>query len=222
MRGPLSSVVNEPMKTPDAILLLKRRLGDAVVELPAFRGEAGVSVPRECIREACRLLRDEAGFEMLTDLSGVDNTGCTPRFEVHYLATSLAGCSRLRLITGVPEEDPVVASVCEVWATANWHEREAYDMFGLRFAGHPDLRRILMWEGYPHHPLRKEFPVAGLPASLPATAEEAGTVESAPMAGGPFVAGIGTPSSTRREPAACDTAAGRDRAVREPARKEEI
>jgi NADH-quinone oxidoreductase subunit C len=210
------------MNVPAAIVMLKERLGAAVTEIPPFRGESGVTLPREGIVEACRLLKTECAYDMLTDLSGVDNADATPRFEVHYLLYSLSDRCRLRLVVGVPEEDPVVDSVSGIWGTANWHEREAYDMFGLRFKGHPDLRRILMWDGYPHHPLRKDFPVAGLPADLPATAVDAGMVESAPMAGGPFVAATGTPASARREPFACDTAAQRDRAVKDPDRKEEI
>lgn len=210
------------MNCPDAISLLKERLGRDMTEIPSFRGESGVCLPRERIVEACRLLKTEGAYDMLTDLSGVDNAEATPRFAVHYLLYSLADRCRLRLVIGVPEADPVVDSVTGIWATANWHEREAYDMFGLRFKGHPDLRRILMWDGYPHHPLRKDFPVAGLPADLPVTAVDAGTVESAPMAGGPFVAASGSPASSRREPFACDTAAHRDRAVTDPDRKEEI
>ncbi len=210
------------MNTPDAISCLKSHLGMDVEELPLFRGESGVRIPRGRLMEACRILKAECGFDMLTDVSGLDNFGDVPRYEVHYLLYSLAHLSRLRLVIGVPEEDPVVDSLVSLWGTANWHEREAFDMFGLRFAGHPDLRRILMWDGYPHFPLRKDFPVAGLPAELPVTAMDAGTVEAAPMAGGPFVASIGSPSSTRREPRACDTAASRNERVKDPDRKEEI
>jgi len=210
------------MKSPDPITLLKDRFGGEAIVQPEFRGETGVYLPRTRIAEACRLLKTEGGFDMLTDLSGVDFPGETPRFEVHYLLYSFSCGRRLRLVTGVPEEDPHVDSVSGIWATANWHEREAFDMFGLCFDGHPDLRRILMWDGYPHHPLRKDFPVAGLPSDLPVTAEDAGSVEAAPMAGGPFVATSGTTRATRREPLACDTAAERDRLVRDPHRKEEI
>jgi NADH-quinone oxidoreductase subunit C len=187
-----------------------------------FRAEYGVRCPRERLLDVSRVLRTECGYDVLTDLTGLDRFGEHPRFEVQYLVTSLPSAARLRLAVGVPEEDPVVDSVCAIWGTANWHEREAYDMLGLRFKGHPDLRRILMWDGYPYHPLRKDFPVAGLPADLPATAVEAGTVETAPMAGGPFAAATGTPMSARREPRACDTAAERDGAVTDPHRKEEI
>jgi len=100
--------------------------------------------------------------------------------------------------------------VTGVWRTADWHEREAFDMFGIRFRGHPNLKRIIMWEGYPHFPLRKDFPAAGLPAELPATAQNAGMAQPAPMDGGPFVAVIGTDKSVRREPRANDTMAERD------------
>ena len=210
------------MNCPDAISLLISRFSGEARELPAFRDELGVSLSRERILEACRILKAECGFDMLTDLSGVDNQGRLPRFEVHYLLYSLSSHARLRLTIRVPEEDLSVDSVTAVWPTADWHEREAYDMFGLTFKGHPDLRRILMWDGYPYYPLRKDFPVAGLPADLPSTAVNAGMAETAPMEGGPFVAGIGNLSSTRREPRACETAAQRDRSVREPDHREEI
>jgi NADH-quinone oxidoreductase subunit C len=86
--------------------------------------------------------------------------------------------------------------VTTVWRTANWHEREIYDMMGVRFRGHPDLRRILMWEGYPYHPLRKDFPLAGKPTDLP----EVAFTKSAPLEGGPFVTVSGCKDSTVREP----------------------
>ena len=210
------------MHLPDAIAHLTRRFGDDVAELPEFRGEAGMRVNRARILDVCRVLKSECAFDMLTDLSGVDNQGEAPRFEVHYLAYSLTHRCRLRLKVGVPEEDPTVDSVTGVWPTANWHEREAYDMFGLRFRGHPDLRRILMWEGYPHHPLRKDFPLAGLPAELPATAVNAGAAEPARMAGGPFVAAGGTVSAVKREPRARRGAADLERQAAEPDRQEEV
>lgn len=210
------------MNTFEAIAFLKSRFGAEVSELAEFRGECGVRLPRERVAEACRLLKTECGFDMLTDLSGVDHAGQAPRFEVHYQLYAFVSRCRLRVVTALPADDAVVDSVCGVWATANWHEREAFDMFGIRFPGHPDLRRILMWDGYPHHPLRKDFPVAGLPAELPATAVDTGSVEAAPMVGGPFVAATGSPLSTRREPRACETAWERNALVSDPHRKEEV
>ena len=102
----------------------------------------------------------------------------------------------LRLRTAVSEEKSELPTVTTVWRTADWHEREAFDMMGIRFGGHPDLRRILMWEGYPYFPLRKDFPLAGKPSDLP----EVAFTKPAPQEGGPFVTLPGGGNSTVREP----------------------
>jgi NADH-quinone oxidoreductase subunit C len=104
----------------------------------------------------------------------------------------------LRLKLRVSEEDPTVDTVSDIWPTANWHEREIWDMMGLRFNNHPDLRRILMWEGYPYFPLRKEFPLEGLPSDMPDVA----FTSAAPMEGGPFVTQPSTATAKDREPRA--------------------
>jgi NADH:ubiquinone oxidoreductase subunit C len=114
-------------------------------------------------------------------------------FEVLYHLYSVQKNHRLRLKVRLREND-TVDSVTPVWPGANWPEREAYDLVGVRFHGHPDLRRILMWEGYPYHPLRKEFPLAGLPVDS--------VVRPAPMAGGPFVTSPGEKTTVDREPRA--------------------
>ena len=201
---------------------LKAKFGAEIGEQPEFRGECGVTVTRAKILEVCRFLKTDCGFDMLTDLTGVDNLGAEPRFEVHYLVYALAQHERLRLVVSAPADDAVVDSVVSVWSTADWHEREAFDLLGITFRGHPNLKRIIMWEGYPHFPLRKDFPVAGLPANLPATARDAGAAQSAPMEGGPFVAGIGAAGAPRREPRAIDTAAERDEKTAHPGHQEEI
>jgi NADH-quinone oxidoreductase subunit C len=172
-----------------------------------FRGEMTVRLPREKILEACRYLKNDCGFDMLVDLSGVDNFGDEVRYEVVYHLCSIANGQVLRLKISVPEDDLIVDSVVEIWKTADWHEREAFDMFGIRFRNHPNLKRILMWDGYPYFPLRKDFPLAGIQTELPDYAENAGKVEAANMLGGPFFGGSGTNSSRRREPRQYDTPA---------------
>lgn len=131
---------------------------------------------------------------MLMDLTAVDyGTKAPSRFELIYHLFNPQTHEMLRVASFCESNAvPAAPSAVDLWPAANWHERECYDFFGIRFEEHPDLRRILMWEGYPYHPLRKDFPIAGLPVPLPAedVAEETGAaVLSAPMMGGPFVAG---------------------------------
>lgn len=209
--------------TPASVVAkLRERFGDAIREATELRGQTGVTVAREKIVEIGRFLKVECGFNMLTDLAGVDNYGEEPRFEVDYTLYSFAHRFWLRLKVRVTETDMTVDSVTGVWQTANWHEREAFDMFGLKFRGHPNLRRILMWDGYPHHPMRKDFPLAGMEAELPETAVNAGKVEVAPMLGGPFVAGAGERSSILREPRQRDTSAEQVEALKKPSKEELI
>ncbi len=210
------------MNLQTAIDRLKVRLSGAVSDPVEFRGETTLTVSREKIVPACEFLKKECRFDMLTDLSGVDNYGEDPRYEVDYLLYSLAERCHLRLKVRVSEDDMIVDSVTSVWRGADWHEREAFDMFGIRFRGHPNLKRILMWEGYPHHPLRKDFPLAGIPAELPETAVNADTVRTAPMLGGPFVASSGTRSSIRREPRQYDTIAEQKEKLAHPTKKESV
>jgi len=161
-----------------------------------FRGETTVQVDRAAINEVCRFCRDTLGYSVLIDLSGVDNFGDEPRFEVVYELYQFERGEYLRIKATVSEDDLQVPTVSDVWATANWHEREAYDMFGIHFTGHPDLRRILMWEGYPYYPLRKDFPLAGKSSDVPEVAFTA----PAPLEGGPFVTIPTTGTTEQREP----------------------
>jgi NADH-quinone oxidoreductase subunit C len=154
-----------------------------IVQRTDFRGEITLELPLAEIVPACKFAQEELGFNFLSDLSSVDNFGDEPRFEVVYELYSMASKILLRLKTRVSEDHLEVPSVVRLWATANWHEREIYDMMGIRFADHPDLRRILMWEGYPYYPLRKDFPLAGKPSDMPDVAFS----QPAPLAGGPFV-----------------------------------
>jgi NADH-quinone oxidoreductase subunit C len=137
-------------------------------------------------------------FDYLLDITSVDNAGQEPRFEIVYELYSLTMAVHLRLKLSLSEASLAVDTVSDIWPTANWHEREIYDMMGIKFNGHPDLRRILMWEGYPYFPLRKEFPLEGLPSDMPDVAFS----QSAPMEGGPFVTLPSTATTKDREPRA--------------------
>ena len=163
-----------------------------------FRGEITLTVQREDILEVCRFCKESLGFDFLIDVSSVDNFGNEPRFEMVYELSSLATNAHLRLKYSVSEDEPEVPSVTGIWPTANWHEREIFDMMGIGFSGHPDLRRILMWEGYPYFPLRKDFPLAGKPSEVPGVA----FTKAAPLEGGPFVTLPSTATTKDREPRA--------------------
>ena len=137
----------------------------------------------ERIELVCAFAKKELGFDYLVDISSVDNYGDDPRFTLVYELYGYSHRTHLRLKTDVSEEKSELPTVTTVWRTADWHEREIYDMMGIRFRGHPDLRRILMWDGYPYFPLRKDFPLAGKPSEMPDVA----FTEPAPLEGGPFV-----------------------------------
>lgn len=176
---------------------LKAKFGDLIVELPEFRGEFTLKVTdAERIAEVCAFAKESLKFDFLLDVCSVDNYGEDPRFTVVYHLYGMGHHKHLRLKTDVSEEKSELPTVTTVWKTADWHEREAYDMMGLRFRGHPDLRRILMWEGYPYFPLRKDFPLAGKPSELP----EVAFTKPAPLEGGPFVTIAGGKDRVAREP----------------------
>ncbi|MSU24324.1 MAG: NADH-quinone oxidoreductase subunit C [Opitutus sp.] len=169
-----------------------------------------VNVPVAEVLAVLKYLRDEFAFDMLVDLTAVDwAEGVLPRFTVVYHLLSTTRHVYIRVAANCSGDDaaPIAPSVVSLWPGANWHERECFDMFGIKFEGHPDLRRILMWDGYPYHPLRKEFPLAGIETVLPdpEIAEETKTkVIASPMAGGPFVATAGEMNLTEAEPRAKD------------------
>jgi NADH-quinone oxidoreductase subunit C len=176
---------------------LKAKFGDLISELVEFRGEITVTLAdAEQIAVVCGFARTSLGFNYLVDISSLDNYGADPRWTVVYELRNLANNAELRIKTDVSEEKSELPTVLGVWATANWHEREIYDMMGIRFCGHPDLRRILMWEGYPYFPLRKDFPLAGKPTNVPDVA----FTNVTPMEGGPFVTLPGSHDSIAREP----------------------
>ena len=176
---------------------IKAKFGDIVSGPAEFRGEISLKISdAEQMFAVCDFARRQLGFDYLVDITSVDNYGEDPRWTVVYHLRRMADGQELRLKTAVSEEKSELPSVLGVWRTSNWHEREIYDMMGIRFRGHPDLRRILMWEGYPYFPLRKDFPLAGKPTDLPGVAFTA----PAPLEGGPFVTSPGAGDAISREP----------------------
>jgi NADH-quinone oxidoreductase subunit C len=171
-----------------------------LISAPAeFRGEITVVLgDAEKIAQVCACAEKELGFDYLVDISSVDNYGQDPRWTLVYELYGTEHHCRLRLKTNVSEAKSELPTISEIWSTANWHEREIFDLMGIRFRGHPDLRRIIMWEGYPHHPLRKDFPLAGKPTDLPDVA----FTKAAPLEGGPFVTSPGGKDTIEREPRA--------------------
>jgi len=137
---------------------------DEVIESVGFRGQVSVMVKKNRIKEMLLFLRDEPelSFDYLADLCGVDNLGRREtRFQVVYQLYSIKFGHRIRIKADVPIDDCIIDSVTEVWKGANWHERECFDMFGIVFKGHPDMRRILLPEDWEGHPLRKDYPAEG-------------------------------------------------------------
>jgi len=145
-----------------AVEKLKGKFPNSILEVTTFRGETTVEVAREEIFEICKFLRSDPDlqFDLLTDLCGLDLLPQTPRFGIAYLLCSVKNGQRLRLKTRVGEQESI-PSIESIWKVANWYEREAYDLFGIRFENHPDLRRILLWDGYEGYPLRKDYPAQG-------------------------------------------------------------
>lgn len=167
------------------------------------------NLPIAEVPAALKFLRDEHGFDFLSDITAIDwDVEASPRFSTvwHLLSTTHHGYVRI-VADCASDTEPEAPSVVALWAGANWHERETFDLMGIRFTDHPDLRRILMWDGYPFHPLRKDFPLAGIETALPdieVTAITKTPVIPAPMMGGPFVASTGEMNLTDAEPRAKD------------------
>ena len=187
------------MNATDYANKLRGKFGELISSPAEFRGEITVIVAdAERIVEVCAFAKKELGFDYIADLSSIDNYGEDPRWTMVYELYGISNGTYLRLKTSVSEEKSELPTATTVWRTADWHEREIYDMMGIRFRGHPDLRRIIMWEGYPHFPLRKDFPLGGKPTELPDIA----FTKTAPIEGGPFVTAPSGRDAIEREPRA--------------------
>ena len=140
---------------------IRSALPDTVVSAKQFAGQVTVVVARESVARVARHLKEAEDFRYCVDVTAVDWKTRQPRFDVVYHFYSFSKNGRIRVKCGVSEGEDV-PSIASVFLAANWPERETYDMFGIRFAGHPDLRRILTWDGFHGYPLRKDFPVEGI------------------------------------------------------------
>lgn len=159
---PAITEVSQLQDRPELARMLAWR-ADAVEGAKFDRGELSIYIRRDAIREACSILRDDPGlqFNFLADVTCVDWYPSDPRFEVVYHLFSIPKKSRVRLKVKLGSDDPSVESITSVWPAANYFEREVFDLFGIRFEGHPYLRRIMMPENWEGHPLRKDYPVEG-------------------------------------------------------------
>jgi NADH-quinone oxidoreductase subunit C len=186
------------MTAAESVAALKSKFGDDVLKETEFRGEHTLLINLGAVGPVLSYCKDELNYDYLIDISSVDHMGEEPRFEMVYELYSLDTHEHLRIKSRVSEDNLQVPTVTHLWATADWHEREIYDMMGIDFKDHPDQRRILMWEGYPYYPLRKDFPLAGKDSDLP----EVAFTNPAPLAGGPFVSSDGAKDRVSGEPRA--------------------
>jgi len=189
---------HKKMTSQEAIESLDKSFEGKLQDRTEFRGETSYTIAVNDLRQIAKFSRDELSFDYLLDITSIDNFGEEPRFEIVYHLYSIPHGASLRLKLKLSEEVGALDTVSDIWPTADWHEREIYDMMGVKFNGHPDLRRILMWDGYPFFPLRKDFPLAGLPSDMPDVA----FTKVTPLEGGPFVTVPSTAGSKDREPRA--------------------
>lgn len=145
---------------------LADKFSDTFIEAYQSSGDTFIRVEADAIVEVCSYLKQECNFIYLADVFGADRFTSKERFEVIYNLVSLKDQIRLFVKVYLEENNPVIDSVTTVWKSANWVEREVYDMFGVEFTGHPDMRRIYMPQDYEYYPLRKEFPLLGIPGSI--------------------------------------------------------
>lgn len=157
------ALTEELQKTIDG---LTESFPESIINVYQSSGDTFVHVEPDRITDICAYLKQEQHFIYLTDVFGADRFTTEQRFEVFYNLVSLRHRQRLFVKAWLEEEDPVIDSITGLWKSANWFEREVYDMFGIRFNNHPDMRRIYMPEDYRYFPLRKEFPLLGIPGSI--------------------------------------------------------
>lgn len=184
-------------KAAEAAQKVQDQFKEKVDKLVSFHGEETALVKFDALLEILTWCKESLGFDLLLDLIAIDNLGAADRFDLSYVLTRAEEGTNLLIRTTLP--GTTAPSVVDLWPAANWTEREVYDLMGITFENHPDMRRLLMWDEYPYHPLRKDFPLAGIPTE-PSEEAEAG---KAPWEGGPFVA-CSANNSVEREPRSRD------------------
>lgn len=160
----MSLELSEPLqKVVDS---LSEKFSDQLIEVYQSSGDTFIRIERIALIDVCTFLNEEAGFIYLSDIVGTDRYTSNERFEVIYNLLSFKDQARLFLKVWCDEENPELESVTKIWPGANWNEREVFDMYGVRFKNHPDFRRIFLPEDFDYFPLRKEFPLLGIPGSI--------------------------------------------------------
>lgn len=177
----------------DVIAALRNQFGDAIGEAVVYAGERTVFVAKDKLVDVCTYLKSEHGFNYMVDIIAIDRFTEDNRFEVAYNVVAIEAGKRLRVQVRLDEDDLEVDTVTGVWRAATWYEREAFDMMGIQFNGHPDLRRMFLPEDFEYYPQRKEFPLLGIPGSLPLPSQ----TPEGPLGLDPFAAAHGhtTPKS---------------------------
>lgn len=177
----------------DVVEALRSAFGDAIQDVEVYAGERTVFVAKERLAEIGHYLKAEQGFTYMVDIIAIDRFTEDNRFEVAYNLVAIEKGKRVRLQVRLDENDLEVDTVTDIWRAANWYEREAFDMMGIRFKGHPDLRRMFLPEDFEYYPQRKEFPLLGIPGSLPLPSQ----TPEGPLNLDPFAAahGSATPKS---------------------------
>ncbi|TVP98369.1 MAG: NADH-quinone oxidoreductase subunit C [Balneolaceae bacterium] len=160
----MSLKLTEPLQI--TVDRLTENFTDKIIEVYQSSGDTFIRIEAGSLKEICSYLKNELHYIYLSDIFGIDRYTSEERFEVVYNLLSLRDRTRIFLKVRCEEENPELESVNDVWPAANWNEREVFDMFGIRFNNHPDLRRIFLPEDFEYYPLRKEFPLLGIPGSI--------------------------------------------------------
>ncbi len=156
-----------PEKYNPVAAAIKTMAPEGAVTVTVTRGDILLLVPRDIVHSVLKVLKEKFSYTYLSDMVATDRFTSEDRFEMIWNIVSLKDSTRIFVKTRIPEENPTLPTSIDIWPAAEWNEREAFDMMGIRFDGHPDLRRLFLPEDFEYFPLRKEFPLMGVPGSIP-------------------------------------------------------